>query len=231
MSKKNTTAELTILLILIIVSFFLWDTYFVYPIKLFVVMLHELSHAIAAFLTGGKIISMNIGFNLGGKCEAEGGNVFIISAAGYLGSLLFGLVFFISPNNVKHGKWIVISVCSLIIIMSLFTATNGLFILLAFISSGIMITCAFYSRIPMVAILMRALGLLSCIYVLFDIKEDVLQRTDSVSDASVLANILNVSTYLVGIVWIIVSLMGIIFAIKLSYKKKSYKKQPNLPAL
>jgi hypothetical protein len=219
MAKKNKTVELTILLILIIVSFFLWDTYLIYPIKLFVVMLHELSHAMAAILTGGKIISMNIGFNLGGKCEAEGGNVFIISSAGYLGSLLFGLIFFISPNNSKHGKWIVITVCTLIIITSFMTATNILFILLALISSVILITCAFYSRIPIVAIIMRALGLLSCIYVLFDIKEDILQRTDSVSDASVLANILNIPTYLVGIIWIVVSLLGIIFAIKVSYKK------------
>lgn len=218
MTKKNKTTELVILLILLIISFFLWDTKFIYPIKLFVVMLHELSHALAALITGGKIISMDIGFNLGGKCEAEGGNVIIVSSAGYLGSLLFGLIFFIAPNNYKNGRWIVISICTVIIIISLLTATNALFVVLALISSAIMVACAFYSRIPIVAIIMRSLGLLSCIYVLFDLKEDILQRTDSVSDASILANLISVPTVLIGIIWIVISLLAIIIAVRLSYK-------------
>jgi hypothetical protein len=219
MAKKNKTAELTILLILLIISFFLWDTKIIYPIKLFVVMLHEISHALAALITGGKIISMDIGLNLGGKCDAEGGNVILVSSAGYLGSLLFGLLFFLAPNNFKYGKWITICICVVIIITSLLTATNTLFILLAFISSAVMIACMFYSKIPIVAIIMRALGLLSAIYALFDIKEDIMQRTDSVSDASILANLLNVPTYLVGIIWIVISLIAIVIAVRLSYKK------------
>ena len=32
---------------------FLWDTSIVYPLKIFVVLLHEISHAIASVATGG----------------------------------------------------------------------------------------------------------------------------------------------------------------------------------
>ncbi|MEW6006320.1 MAG: M50 family metallopeptidase [Stygiobacter sp.] len=40
--------ELIILFSILIISFFLWNTNFVYPIKLFVVMFHELGHTLAA---------------------------------------------------------------------------------------------------------------------------------------------------------------------------------------
>ena len=34
---------------------FLWDTPVIYPLKIFVVLLHEISHGIAALATGGSI--------------------------------------------------------------------------------------------------------------------------------------------------------------------------------
>ena len=34
---------------------FLWDTPLIYPLKIFVVLLHEISHGIVALATGGSI--------------------------------------------------------------------------------------------------------------------------------------------------------------------------------
>src|SRR5512134_4023867 len=72
---------------------FLFDTPFVYPFRLFVVFLHEVSHGIAAFLTGGEVLSIGIGSNEGGVCVTRGGWPFAILNAGYLGSLLWGAAF------------------------------------------------------------------------------------------------------------------------------------------
>ncbi len=38
----------------------LWPTPVVYPLKIFVVMLHELSHAIAALATGGHVVRITL---------------------------------------------------------------------------------------------------------------------------------------------------------------------------
>ena len=38
-----------------IVIAFLWNTQFVYPLKIFVVFMHEVSHGLAALATGGSI--------------------------------------------------------------------------------------------------------------------------------------------------------------------------------
>ena len=69
---------------------FFWDTSFVYPLKLFVVLLHEISHGLAAVLTGGEIQAVEITPQQGGVCRCPGGNVFFTLSAGYLGSLLWG---------------------------------------------------------------------------------------------------------------------------------------------
>lgn len=218
-NKKDQVTELVILFMLLIISFFLWNTNFVYPIKLFVVILHELSHALAAFLGGGKIVSMNIAFDLSGKCETDGGNNIFIASAGYLGSLFFGLLFFLSPNNTKIGKWVIISTAVILLITTISTATGHAFILLAFILSILLIAAAFYLRIPIVSILVRAFGLISCVYVLFDIKEDILFKSNSISDASILSNLINIPVTLIGAVWIFISVVGIFLAMKFSYKK------------
>lgn len=220
-NKKDQITELVILLTLLIISFFLWDTYFIYPIKLFVVLLHEVSHAIAAIITGGKITEMNIGFDLGGKCVTEGGNNIFIASAGYLGSLLWGLLFFISPNNRKTGLWIIITISVMILVTAISVSANSTFIILALILSSLLVPAAFFLRIPIVSILIRSFGLISCIYVLLDIKDDLLTRTIALSDASILSDLINIPSGLIGLSWALVSIAGIYFAVRLSYKSQS----------
>lgn len=217
-NKKDQITELIILLTFMIISFFLWDTYFIYPIKLFVVLLHEISHAFAAILSGGKIIEMNIGFDLGGKCETEGGNTIFIASAGYLGSLLWGLLFFLSPNNKKIGFWIIISISVLILITTISVSTNITFVILAMIISSLLVTSAFFLRIPIIRIIVRSFGLISCIYVLFDIRQDLISHTNALSDASVISSLTNIPVTMIGLSWAFISIICIYTAMRLSYK-------------
>lgn len=69
---------------------YFWDSYIVYPVKLFVVLLHEISHGVAAIATGGSIVGMEISANLGGVCHILGENPFVVMSAGYLGSMCWG---------------------------------------------------------------------------------------------------------------------------------------------
>ena len=217
-SKKDHITELVIIFTLLIISFFLWDTYFIYPIKLFVVLLHELSHTLATILSGGKIIEMNVGFDLGGRCVAEGGNTIFIASAGYLGSLLWGLLFFISPNNKKTGFWIIISISALILITTISVASNATFILLAVFLTSLLVLSAFYLRIPIVTILVRTFALISCVYVLFDIKIDLFSNSSAISDAYIISGLTNIPVTLIGLLWAVLSIIGIYFAMRFSYK-------------
>ena len=57
------------------VLWLLWDTLAVYPLKIFVVLLHELSHALVAVTTGGTIEAIALDPNEGGACYCPGGNI------------------------------------------------------------------------------------------------------------------------------------------------------------
>jgi len=61
-----------------------------YPLTLLVTFLHEMSHAFAALLSGGQVLSLQVNPDGGGLCTTQGGNPLLVTAAGYLGSVVFG---------------------------------------------------------------------------------------------------------------------------------------------
>ena len=220
-NKNQNIIELVFLSFVLIISFLLWDTFLVYPVKLFVVIIHEISHAISAIVSGGKVIAFNIGFDLGGKCVTENGNNIFIAAAGYLGSLLFGLLIFHSTYNKKIGKWLLIIIALLILITSVSLMQNFSLILWTVLYSVLLFVSAFFLYIRIDSYILKLFGMLSCIYVLFDIKEDILSTNSAISDASILSDLINVPTIVIGLIWLIISLAGIFLIMKLSYIQKT----------
>lgn len=88
MSKSRRKLEFVLGYSLFFVALWLlWNTPIVYPVKIFVVLLHEISHAAVAVATGGSIQSIEINPLEGGACYCPGGNAFLTLSAGYLGSL------------------------------------------------------------------------------------------------------------------------------------------------
>lgn len=51
---------------------------------------HEISHGIAAILTGGSVLRIQLFANGAGLCTTQGGIAFVISFAGYAGATLWG---------------------------------------------------------------------------------------------------------------------------------------------
>lgn len=51
---------------------------------------HEISHGLAALLTGGKVLRIQLFANGAGLCTSQGGIAFIISFCGYAGATLWG---------------------------------------------------------------------------------------------------------------------------------------------
>ena len=91
--KKKLPRRLWLPLLLGLGAVLLWNTFVAYPFRVFVVFLHEISHGLAAVLTGGALESIGLSVNEGGVAVTRGGSRFLILTAGYLGSLLFGALF------------------------------------------------------------------------------------------------------------------------------------------
>jgi hypothetical protein len=73
----------------------------VYPFQLFVTLVHELSHGLAALLTGGSFIRFTIRSDTSGLATTAGGWRWFIIPAGYLGAALFGGVLLVLTNRSK----------------------------------------------------------------------------------------------------------------------------------
>ena len=193
---------------------FLWDTPLVYPLKIFVVMLHEMSHGIASLSTGGTIEKIVLDPYQGGACHCGGGNAFLTLSAGYLGSLFWGVVLLgLAGTKRVSNRTLLTVVGGLVVLLTALYVRNG-FGLLFGLGFGTALVLA-GRRLGATAsrVVLTALGLTSCLYAILDIKSDVLDRPHLQSDAAMLAEITPLSTTAWGVVWIGVAVIvsGVVF--------------------
>ncbi|WVZ08313.1 hypothetical protein V8G54_021659 [Vigna mungo] len=82
----------------------LWRTILLTPFKLITVFLHEASHAIACWLTCGKVEGIQVHANEGGVTQTRGGIYWVILPAGYLGSSFWGMALILASTNLLTAK-------------------------------------------------------------------------------------------------------------------------------
>ncbi len=181
---------------------FLWYTPLIYPLKLFVVLAHEVSHGLMALATGGTIQRIVITPDQGGFCQCPGGNAFLTLSAGYLGSLGWGAVLVLAARARRPAPRTVTTILGVgLLLLTAFYVRNTFGILFGALFGAGLIAARGLPRGAHV-MLLNALGLTSCLYALLDIKSDVLDRPYLHSDASMLAQLTGVPTIVWGVVWI-----------------------------
>ncbi len=187
---------------------FLWDTPVIYPVKLFVVMLHEISHGLAALATGGTIEQIVLDPHQGGACYCPGGNAFLTLSAGYLGSLLWGLVLLSAASAPRiPNRALLFVVGAAVLALSVRYVGNGFGLLFGIGFGAAMMFAGWKLSAGPSRVLLTALGLTSCLYAILDIKSDVLDRPHLRSDAAMLAEMTpGITTTTWGVVWISIAL-------------------------
>jgi hypothetical protein len=192
----------------------LWDSFVVYPFRIFVVFLHEISHGLAAVVTGGAIESIGLSFDEGGVCRTRGGSAFLILNAGYLGSLLWGALFLVLGERRTRSRTVVAVigaftlVVTLLYVRTLFGFGYGLAAALA------LLAVAAKLRAAVSEVLLAAIGATSALYAVWDIASDVLFRHSNASDAAALAQLTGIPAIVWGGVWITLSLGMLGYAVK-----------------
>lgn len=185
-----------------------WNTPVVFPLKILVVFFHELSHAIAAMLSGGRVIEIQVQWSEGGHCVTSGGNAFLILTAGYLGSLVWGGVLLTLAGRTRMDKVLTALLGVLLLLVTAwlvrpllhFGFAFGIVAGLTFLVGGIL----FPHQVN--DVLLKLVGLTSCLYAVLDIKSDILSRPQLHSDARMLAELTHVPTLVWGTLWFVISL-------------------------
>lgn len=93
-------------LVILAAALVLWNSTIIKPLKIFTVILHELGHALMAFVFGYGIQGFNVSYNEGGYTlvQSKGWfSSFMIANGGYLGSLFFAiLILYLKRTALKN---------------------------------------------------------------------------------------------------------------------------------
>jgi hypothetical protein len=167
------------------------------PLDWVQVFFHELSHGLAALLTGGRILAIALTLDSAGSCRSAGGLLLLVLFAGYAGSAFWGWLIYLSVSA-RHAKRIALGLAILVMLCGLLWARDWVtpWILLTIVA---MFLLAYrYGKRKWTHRLVAFAGL----YVLLDALRAPFYLIDgrSVGDGSELAAL----TYLPEIFWILV---------------------------
>jgi len=182
---------------------FLWDSVVIYPLKIFVVLLHEVSHAAALLATGGAVERITLDPYQGGATYGAGGSSFLVLSAGYLGSLGWGTLLVAAGRTKRlRPETVVGLVGAVVVALTLLYVRNFFGFGFGVLFGAGLVLAAGRLRSLWNARLLLVLGLTSCLYAVLDIKSDVLDRPGLPSDAAMLSDLTGVPTVVWGGLWI-----------------------------
>lgn len=223
-SEKSWFWQILILIVFFIVAVIFWDTLLIYPIKMLVVIFHELSHGLMAVAVGGKILNIQIDYRIGGYCQVtlppSTLGCIAIASAGYLGSLIWGGIILVLALRTNKDRWITSIIGIIILVITYYVFITGeMFGILFCLGFGVVLLITSVS-LPNIFhdYFLKFIGLTNCLYVIIDIKEDLISRTNVGSDADRIAELTGLPSIGIGIAWLFIAFIFLYFILKLGLK-------------
>jgi hypothetical protein len=211
--------QLALLAGLFLVVAIFWNTVLVYPVKLFVVLLHELSHALAALLTGGRVLGIAISPHLGGVTQTAGGSALLVASAGYLGSIVWGGLILLAAARSRNDRALAMAVGVFVLAATLLFARNLFALVFGLLFGAALVLVARRLSNAVSDFVLKFLGLTSCLYVVLDIKSDLIDRAfftvpGAVSDAHRLAMMTGIPSIVWGVAWFLVACAALVVLLR-----------------
>ncbi|PMD53451.1 uncharacterized protein K444DRAFT_668065 [Hyaloscypha bicolor E] len=212
----NHTQGITlgIIVLYIAVIALLWNIpyvkYSLWPFKMLVIAFHEFGHAITACCTGGRVKSISLDPREGGVTHMVGGISAVTLPAGYLGSSLIGALLIFCGFDIVASKIasIALGVCFLLTLW--WARKDWLTIITILMAVGLLVGCWFIKHAEPLKYVVLFIGVMSSLYSVWDICDDLILRKVNESDASVFAQRYGGSSQCWGVIWSIVSLVFMI---------------------
>ncbi len=179
------------------------------PIKLLVVLFHELSHAVTGLLTGGVVFGIAIDPGGAGITLGMGGWVPLVMTAGYVGSLLIGaLLYYLCAVWNPTEVWVVVTIFAMLALpLRAFNEFTSTFVLatVGILLAGLLL------KPEMKRVLLRLVATTSCLYPLLDVMGEIVFYAESGftfngrhigSDVSQIADLAGVPPVMIALLWI-----------------------------
>ncbi|KIY62513.1 hypothetical protein CYLTODRAFT_458922 [Cylindrobasidium torrendii FP15055 ss-10] len=208
----NATQRTTLIVagVYIVVIGLLWHipflSWIIYPFKLLTVGFHEMSHAFMGVLTCAHIYSIELDPDEGGVTKMSGGISWLTLPAGYLGSSLIGACLIACGFNTNASKVASIVLAVFFIFTLWWARRNWLTWVLIAGMSGLIVLFWFVGGGVALRFLVLFIGVMSCMYVLWDVIDDTIARKVNTSDASAFAKICGCFPSQVwGVIWLLIA--------------------------
>ncbi|KAL3426829.1 hypothetical protein PVAG01_00338 [Phlyctema vagabunda] len=188
----------------------LWNLPYVrwslWPFKMLTIAFHEFGHAFAACLTGGRVKSISLNPREGGVTHMQGGMSAVTLPAGYLGSSLIGALLIFAGFNIVASK-IASFALGFCFLLTLWWARRDILTIATVLAAvGLLVACWFIEHAEPLRFVVLFIGVMSALYSVWDICDDLILRKVNESDASVFAKRYGGSSQCWGVFWAFVSL-------------------------
>ena len=161
---------------------------------------HEISHGLAAMVTGGSIERIVLHFNGAGLCYTRGGWQPLVSFSGYPGAVLWGAAIYLGARaSGKGSHWLAAVIATMVAVSGVLWARDLITILILLIVCGTMYVSFRYVVGNVFPRLMEFAG----VYVMVSAARAPLHLIDGrhIGDGARLANMSDVPEIVWAIIW------------------------------
>ena len=142
-----------------------------YPIRLFITVIHELCHGIAAMTTGGEFTHFVVRLDTSGTAWRYGGWDFVVTPAGYLGTTMFSALLILSTGIDGAAQMVLSSLGVFVIILVLIFGWKSLTTLLIGLGYGLgAVFIAWYANENWALFSISLLAVFGCLDALSDLR-------------------------------------------------------------
>jgi len=193
------------------------------PFKWLESYFHEISHGLAALVTGGSIVKIQLFPNGAGLCTTRGGMNFLISFMGYAGAALWGMgIYFVASMHQRIAQILSGIIALLLVTTLVFWARDILtFIIIAVLLAVVLLKFK-YSKLSYLQLSLQITGAL---ILLNSVKSPwYLVDGRNIGDGAALSQLTGIPELLWVIVWFSIGISGIVLLAKTSNKGKHNEK-------
>ena len=217
--------ELLGLLALGLVLMLLWRIpglgWVVYPFRLFGTFVHEISHGLAAFATGGSLDRFVVNPDLSGMAWSLGGVRWIVASAGYIGSAVFGALLVLLGRVVPARALLLVlgvllALLCVFFVRNVFGAITGLGLAAALMLAAVYLRGIWSEGLLLVLALQALLDGFGSVIDLFWIST----RGGVHTDAHTLAQLTGLPAPAWAVIWGLLSATLALIALRIAYRAK-----------
>ena len=193
------------------------------PFKWLESYFHEISHGIAALITGGNIMRIQLFTNGAGLCTTLGGSTFLIAFAGYAGASIWGTLIYFFAGRTQRIAQVFSGFMMLLLASSILLWARDLLTLVILIVLLVMFFIAIKKHaLPYLQKFMQLLGLI----ILLNSLLSPLYLLDGrhLGDGAALSGLTGIPEFIWIVCWTGLALFAVLFLRKSSvtHKKSTY---------